>query len=281
MLWGASFAQAATVTVTSIDSSYVADGQWFATDVRPGGTATIVNLTGAGGNLENNQPLPTGAAKLTTDGTNAAKAEIGVAYNFGATNVSDIMSTLALGYSFYKANVGPTAPAPSIKLSFLADANHPAANGDNFVTLIYEPYTNPTYNTPTPDVWQSASLNSTTGLFWSNGGLGLANSFAGPPYKTLADWLAQSNGQADNSFSFAHLVGMQVGVGSYNPDQVGYFDAVHLAFNDTTNSNSFDTTYDFQAQAVPEPSTLVIFGLLGMAFVGRTWRSRRESEVNG
>ncbi|HTI50765.1 MAG TPA: hypothetical protein VL475_07435, partial [Planctomycetaceae bacterium] len=124
VIWASSLAQAATVTVTSIDSTYTALGQWFASDVRPGGTATIVDLTGMGGNLENNQPLPTGAVQLTTDNTNAAKAEIGVAYNFGNTNVSDILSTLALGYSYYKANVGAAAPAPSIKLSFSADPNH-------------------------------------------------------------------------------------------------------------------------------------------------------------
>lgn len=262
--------------MTSIaPSSNITPGVWFATDVRPGGTANIVNLTGAGGNLENNQPLPTGAVELTTDGTNAAKAEIGIGYDFGKTTVSDIVSSLALGYSYYKANVGATAPAPSIKLSFLADPSHPATNGDNFVTLIYEPYVNPTYNNPQVDAWQNVSITGTSGLFWSNGGLGLGNSFAGPPYQTLSAWLNTSNSQTDNSFSFAHLVSMQVGVGSYNPDQVGYFDAVHLAFNDTTNSNSFDTTYDFQA--VPEPSALAIFSLLGMAFVGGTWRSRRKS----
>ena len=50
-------------------------GVWFENDVRIGGTASTVDLTGFPGDLENNQPLPVGAAKLTTDFTNLAKAE--------------------------------------------------------------------------------------------------------------------------------------------------------------------------------------------------------------
>jgi hypothetical protein len=67
----------ATTTVTTLDGSQ----GWSKTDVRPGGTADIVDLTGTGGNLENNQPLPDGALKLTTDATNAAKAEVGYGAN--------------------------------------------------------------------------------------------------------------------------------------------------------------------------------------------------------
>ena len=55
-------------TVTSFaPSTNTCPGVWFESDVRQGGTASIVDLTGLGGDLENNQPLPTGAAKLHHD----------------------------------------------------------------------------------------------------------------------------------------------------------------------------------------------------------------------
>ena len=64
------------------------NGVWYEADVRTGGTAAIVDLTGLGGDLENNQPLPVGAAKLTTDLTNAAKAEVAVVNDYGTVRTS-------------------------------------------------------------------------------------------------------------------------------------------------------------------------------------------------
>ena len=55
---GIPFAHA--TVVTEIDDSFVADGRWFKSGVSGGGTATIQDLTGLGGNLENSAPLPTG-----------------------------------------------------------------------------------------------------------------------------------------------------------------------------------------------------------------------------
>ena len=76
-------------------------GVWFENDVRTGGTARVVDLTGLGSDLDTDQPLPIGAALITTDLTNPAKAEVGVLDNYGKPE--DIFATLRLLYSYYKA----------------------------------------------------------------------------------------------------------------------------------------------------------------------------------
>ena len=71
-------------------------GVWFEADVRTGGVAAIVDLAGNGGNLENSQPLPSGAAKLTTDLTTVAKAEVVVIDSYGVLN--NIIETIGTKY---------------------------------------------------------------------------------------------------------------------------------------------------------------------------------------
>ena len=70
-------------------------------------------------NLEYNQPLSVGAAMITTDFTNYAKAEVGVHDVYGKPN--DIFSTLSISYSFHKESNDNQnlSAAPSLKLTFL------------------------------------------------------------------------------------------------------------------------------------------------------------------
>lgn len=269
-LAGVPAAQGAVEVVTSIGASF-APNQWYASDVRPGGSATIVDLSGAGGNLESGQPLPNGAALLTTDLTNAAKAEISYANNFGAT--SSILSGIEIGYSYYKESVagGNDFAAPSIKLSFLANPANPSPSGDGFVTLIYEAswnQSNPGTSQAVPTgAWQDVSITATSGLFWANGGFGQGNGAGGPPLHTLAEWAALF----DSTFSTANLVSVQVGVGTTNPGQIGYFDEVRIKAGD------FDTTFDFEAAAaVPEPASLGLWGVFSVIGMGVV-RLRRRS----
>ncbi len=115
--------------------------------MRPGGSAGVVDLTGQGGNLENNQPLPTGAAKLTTDATDAAKAEVGVSdYTNGLGTVGDFLSGGSLGYSFLKASAGDLNPfaAPAIKLEVLDSSIDPGHGADGYATFVFEPTWNGT-----------------------------------------------------------------------------------------------------------------------------------------
>lgn len=213
-------------------------GVWFQNDVRIGGTAAIVDLTGL--SAETGAPLPSGAAFLTTDSTNAAKAEVGVANNFGV--VSTFGNGFAISYSWFKdSNGGLTPePAPSLKLAIF-NPTCVASSGDCYGELIYEPYVQayPSYVNPTPDTWTTSNIDLNNGKFWWSGGFNVATSSAGPPYRTLQEWIA-TLGTASSDFSGALLVRASVGVGSYNPNQKGYFDAV------TISGTSADASYDFE-----------------------------------
>ncbi len=64
----------AQTTVTSIAPVCINAGEWCVNELTAGGTVSIADLTGVGGVLENNQPLPIGAALLTTNFTDSARA---------------------------------------------------------------------------------------------------------------------------------------------------------------------------------------------------------------
>lgn len=227
-----------TLVTSFAPSTNTTAGVWFEADVRPGGTASVADLTGLGGNLQADQPIPVGAAKLTTDNTNEAKAEVSVGSNYGVLN--DIVSTLAVGYSWHKAaNAGQNQnAAPSIKLTFFNSVCNDTPGGDCFATLVYEPYMNGFGNFPAQDVWHQSDLTATSGRWWTTGGFGQLSGGGGcgaQPCPTLAQWLAASS----PDFGQATLVGVSVGVGSVNPGQIGFFDDV------TIGGTLADARYDF------------------------------------
>lgn len=259
-----------------VPGSPVAD-QWYFTDVRNGGTASIVNLTGLGGNLENNQPLPVSAAQLTTGFSNGDKAEVGTLGDFGSA--ATVLQNLQMSYSYYKQTVagGNAFAAPSLKLTVFA----PGGTGDNFGQLIFEPSWNlGAGSQPVPaDSWQAVNIaantgsgDDTTGGWWWSGGFEVPSGAGGPPIKSAAEWAALFNTSDPNDFANARIVGISVGVGTFNPGQVGYFDAVHFAV-----PGGRDVTYDFELQQeVPEPGTLAAWALLGLGTAGARWWKRRK-----
>lgn len=271
-------ALAATNTVSVIaPKDTLTPGVWEENDTRPGGATGIVDLTGAGGNLENDQPLPVAAAQLTTDFTDAAKAEIGVYNDYGLAG--DIIETLQLAYDFYKAsNPGQNAFAsPSLKLAFYnPTCVSEASAGDCYGELVWEYYWQGAGDPPL-DTWTPVSINATTGDFWWSGGFGLPNGFGGPPLYTLQEFLDA----ASTDFPGASLIRVSVGVGSYNQGQIGYFDNVSIVHG---SGGGFDELYDFELGAqqagsdapVPVLNTWsILLMILALGFVGFVVMQRR------
>lgn len=235
-------AQTTENTVTSIaGAGNTTPGVWFESDMRGAGTVEIIDLTGLGGNLENSQPLPVSAVRLTTDADNNSKAEIGVADDYGTAN--DILDSLQLAYSYHKASNADQnlASAPGIKLAFWNEAC--PGGGDCYGQLVYEPYWNQASNpgvsvNPPLDAWTEVTIDKDNGLFWTTGMFGAANSAGGPPLRTLAEWANVLN----EDFGTSNLVLVSVGVGTYNQNQLGYFDEVTIVHD------SYGQAYDFELE---------------------------------
>lgn len=256
---------ASVTVVTTLENAPMPatpDGKWYKSPLTGAGSASIVDLTGVGGNLETNAPYPSGAVRLTTTNDNADRAEVFYRPTSPFGSASTLLSDIDLGYSFYKVATTNASAAPSLKLEILA----PGGTGDNYGQLIFEPYWNGAVSTGD---WQGVTIDENTGSgsdstggWWWSGGFEIASGAGGPPLRSLAEWVAAFSASDPTDFANAQITGVSLGLGSYNPDTDAYADGISI------KSGSIDQTFNFQ---VPEPATLGLFGLGGL-LLGRRRR---------
>ncbi|MBL4907967.1 MAG: VPLPA-CTERM sorting domain-containing protein [Sneathiella sp.] len=260
----------AATTVSSFDAAYTADYQWYDKSA-VGGTASVENLTGQGGNLENNAPLGSGAAKLTTGPTeNHDKGEVGINGNFGT--VRDFLNGGILSYSYYKSSVNNGSPEAAASIKF--DIEDPNAVNGGPATFVFEPYWNIVTGVSTPvpmDTWTDIVIDGTSGIFWHTGIYG-EDHMHGDPGKTLADWVDFFSGE---DFLSADIIGISMGVGTWNKGQTAYFDDVRFSSGDKA------LEYDFEVSVVPLPAALPLYGagLAVLGFIGWRRKTRTASEA--
>ena len=211
-------AESSTVVVTPTDTQ-----GWAQSDTRTGGATNYV--------ADSSAPLGSAALQLTTDSTNAAKADYMHAADLPLSQLN------SLGYSTKQVTAG--LPEYDASFQLAVDTNGSAPGG--FTTLVYEPYWQ---NNQSPDAapvvanqWQTWQVSDDSGYFWSTQSVGgMDAGHGGAPFYTLAQVKAMNPD--------ATVLGYGVAIGSYNPSSTINVDAVQ--FN--------GTTYNFELTK-PKPVT--------------------------
>jgi hypothetical protein len=205
------FAQLATETLVVTTTN---TRGWTTADTRTGGAVGYV--------LDGTAPGGTGALRLTTDATNAAKAQY---MHETSTLLADVTD---LGYHSKQNSAGFSGGAPSYQL-----AVNLCGPDSGFTTFVFEPYEN---GTVTPAAWQSWDVDA--GQMWSSrtvscGASTVTAGAGGAPFYTLAGLQA--------AFPAAEVMAFGVNIGSFNPSYD--VDADLVQFN--------ETIYDFEVFSSP------------------------------
>jgi len=203
---------------------------WSTADTRPGGAVNFV--------VDGTAPSGLGALQLTTDNTNAAKAQYMHETNVPLADVTElsyytrqVSASFAGGDPSYQLPVclgGLTTPTPTNPTGCIG-----------FTTFVYEPYENPGLGTPggsvIPNAWQQWDVDA--GQFWSSrtfssGTCAVIAGAGGPPFYSLA--------ALKTACPNAVVVGFGVNIGTFNPS--------YNVYTDLFNFNG--TTYDFEPYVV-------------------------------
>ncbi|HXI23197.1 MAG TPA: hypothetical protein VNG71_04915 [Pyrinomonadaceae bacterium] len=200
---------------------------WSTADTRTGGAVNFV--------FDNTAPSGIGALQLTTDATNAAKAQYMHAATTPLADVSELSYYTKQVSAPLFASADPSYQLPVCLGGFTTPTLINPSGCVGFTTFVFEPYENLGLGSPgfgvIPNVWQQWDVDA--GDFWSSrnfsdGGCTVVAGAGGPPFYTLAGLKAMCPN--------AVVAGFGVNVGTFNPSYNVYTDLVD--FN--------GTTYDFE-----------------------------------
>lgn len=232
---------------------------WYYNNVR--------NSGGVGINVA--YPRSGDGSVLFTSASGASKADIEFLANginlggnfLAAGSLGRFSDFVSMSYEWYRDGTSTVNAGFHPALRILLDADGNLATIGDRGGLVFER----AYNTPSAvptDTWVSDTITSSTYL-WNFGlGIGFAANINSTPSAydaTLAEWQAY--------FPNAVILGFSSGVGSgWNGVFTGAVDNISWTIGNQTSS------FNFEVNPIPEPSTLVVVGL-GLA--GLSLRRRR------
>lgn len=218
---------------------------WNYYDVRVGST-TGINTTFA----------RSGNGSLYLELTKGASKAVGIYGNSDLSPLGALADLDALSYEWYRSSASTVndflAPVLGLVVS----------NGTTQGWVVYEPVYNgsgPGNPPATTDTWMPT--NAISGKFWSTIGAW--------QLQTLAGW--QSTLAGYNVIGVAAYGGSGWKNGTVDGLFVGAVDNVAFGFNGSAN------TYNFEVQAVPEPSSIALMAIAGG--VGLAGAARRRSRL--
>ena len=251
-------------TLNSFDDNgnIVTNGPYYGTAAMAPGPAT--------------PPIGTGSAHLATPVGAADGAAAIATEGYDGTLLSSITS---LSYSAYDVtNNGQQFPYLAISI----DEYGPTDTTDVDTLFFEPPYQQPSTGNPAlanqgptvQNVWQN--WNAFVGGWWDNNNIGSPGTFEGPGepgVQPLSAFLAQYPLATIANGGYPGLGGiaLQVGFESSGDTEDGYVDAFSIGVGGVT------TTYNFDPNPVPEPSTIVLIVLGGLVLCPFALRRRRAS----
>jgi hypothetical protein len=212
------------------DTPSASDVNWYREDTRTGGSTTLTKEFGGPTGLGD------GSLKLTTDNTDAAKAQ---AITYHRVRDTVLLTVTNLSYWTYQslANGAIADSGPSFQLRVDIDGNL-STTGD-VTNLVYEPYWNDTEGPApqqplAPDTWQF--WNATNGQWWSTKriecGLFVVEPGAGgPPFTTPSAVGTNCIG--------SRVIAIGANVGTFNRNYIVGVDGIRI------QTATDDFTWDF------------------------------------